>query len=142
MKAFSALRNLTTVIVAGRASDKGPKVEGTPYELKCGTSFSGHIIPFGQMVEYLKEPKRKEHEEHMKFDSKLREAVFLGYNFAPGCIWKKEYVVLGWKKAKRADDLRSTAVYRVREVQPLHHEDYPFITRVKELQCPHIFVHR
>ena len=78
----------------------------------------------------------------MKFDSKLREAVFLGYKFAPGCIWKKEYVVLDWKKAKRAEGLRSTAVYRVREVQPLEHEEYPFITRVKELQCPRIFVHK
>ena len=59
MKAFSALRNLTTVVMAGRTSDKGPKLEGTPYELKSGNPFSGHLIPFGQKVQYLKEPKRE-----------------------------------------------------------------------------------
>ena len=77
----------------------------------------------------------------MKLGPKMREAVFLGYKFAPGCIWKKEYVVLDWRKAKRADTLRATAVYRVREIEVPKNTEYPFITRVKELQYPHLFVH-
>ena len=44
MKAFSALRNITTVVMAGRASsEKGEKHEGTPYELKNGSLLPGHF---------------------------------------------------------------------------------------------------
>ena len=50
-------------------------------------------------------------------------------------------MVLGGKKATKADNLRSTAVYRVREIEKLPTTEYPFITRVKELDHPRLFVH-
>ena len=48
---------------------------------------------------------------------------------------------VGLEESSKADSLRSTAVYRVREIELCKKADYPLITRVKELQYPHLFVH-
>ena len=144
MKAFSALRNISTEVTAGRVAQKDRNQEnGAPYryELEDGTAFPGYVLSFGQMVKYLVEPQRGENEVQLKFGPKVREAVFMGYKFTPGCVWKKECVVVDWKMAKKAEHLRSAAVGRVREIEKLPTKEYPFITRVKELSYPRLFVH-
>ena len=81
---------------------------------------------FGQAVEYLVEPKRKDEEPSLKFAPKARTAVFFGYKFAPGGAWKGEYIVLDWKKTCSAVTVRGAAVYRVKEVNPLEKLVHPF----------------
>ena len=125
MRAFAATRNLTTQVVAGRnglvkgheathagENKSAPIKVGTPYFHKFGHDFPGKIMRFGQAVEYLVEPKRKDEEPSMKFAPKTRTAAFFGYKFAPGGAWKGEYIVLDWKKTCNAETVRGAEIGR------------------------------
>ena len=132
MKTFSAVRNITTETTAGRRAGSGKRgatpagadsegkkdkiVTGTPYFLKFGEHFPGEIPIFGQMVNYLVDPKRKDHEVHQKFVPKTRKAIFVGYRFAPGGKWKGEYFVVDWNRMKTAESLKDVPIYRVKEM--------------------------
>ena len=55
-----------------------PESEKTPYEEYRGRAFAGTVIPFGPRVFFLEHNQEKK-DERLKFESKSKDGVFLGY---------------------------------------------------------------
>jgi len=81
MKCFSTLYNITH-----RLDD-----ESTPWTRRHGVEFSGLLIPFGALVDFMPAPEVIK--KLPKFAPRSIPGVFLGYELSPGGAWKGVYIV-------------------------------------------------
>ena len=101
----------------------------TAYELRHGVPFHGHKIPFGAMIRYMPEAKRKERESSgsklKKFDARTNKGIFMGYHTPPGGRWKGDYRVLDLEASARAESTNHVKPFRVREFFPESQLTFP-----------------
>ena len=64
---------------------------GSPWEKRHGRAFTGPLLPFGCLVDFLPSPVRGE--ERHKFQSRAVAGLMLGYHLQPGRRWNHEFVV-------------------------------------------------
>lgn len=64
-----------------------------PHLERFGAKFKGNALVFGQRIRYLPSAKG-ELDAMSKFDSKLRDGIFVGYRMHSGGTWSGQYLVL------------------------------------------------
>ena len=86
-KCYCCLRNITDVVKEGK----------TPYELRHSTPYPGLRIPFGAYVHYLPTGE-KAMAQRDKFGPRSLPGMFVGYHFAPGGIFKENYLIVDMER--------------------------------------------
>ena len=89
----------------------------TPHELRHGTPFRGHRLPFGCAVEY-KPHAIAEVNQQLKFEPKTRPGVFMGYHIHAGGKWSGDYLVVDADAYQQRPDRANVKVHRTREIIP------------------------
>ena len=120
MRCYTFLRNVTDIQHHGTI----------PYVARYGVAFTGHKIPFGAEVGYLKFGVHTKviREQGQSFARKTHRALFLSYDVRPGGLWSGDSYVVDADTIHNADSLQSVKALRVKDVVMPEYFVFPLAT--------------